>query len=251
MDSKQIFSTQVACIDYEQTLEWANDKACLADSTYAVEAANTHVVTKAHHESDFGEAMSKFDLIVPDGVPLLWALNKKLPAKKKLIDRVYGPELMLRALTSPLSHAKHFFLGGSQETLNILQNKYSRSSKIVGNYSPPFEEWSAQEFETISQKIKASGATFIWVSFGCPKQEFWIAKFKEQLPKGVYFGIGAAFDFLAKTKPQAPRALQKVGCEWLFRLITEPRRLWRRYFIYNTLFIFYTIESFLTESNDN
>ncbi|RYD26389.1 MAG: glycosyltransferase, partial [Verrucomicrobiaceae bacterium] len=110
---------------------------------------------------------------------------------------------------------------------------------IAGAYSPPFGEWPAEEHERIFQLIRDSGASLIWVGLGCPKQERWIARFKDRLPPGVYFGIGAAFAFHANRVRQAPAFLQKIGMEWAFRMLTEPRRLFRRYLVNNSLFLWY------------
>ena len=139
---------------------------------------------------------------------------------------------------------QHFLLGGKQSTLEKLSKRFFSDfpdSKITGVYSPPFGEWPENETESIIAKIAESEANLIWVGLGCPKQEHWIAKNKHKLPPGVYFGIGAAFAFHAGEVKQAPSALQKFGLEWAYRLAMEPRRLFRRYFIYNSLFLFHTL----------
>lgn len=215
-----------------QTRAWAE-----GGGVHAVAAANTHVVTLARHDPRFGEALARFDLILPDGMPLVWTMNCRGAA---LRDRVYGPTLMLHALEQP--GVSHFLLGGTEELLESLQAKLRErfpQAQIAGSYAPPFGTWTDEENARIFEKIAASGARYIWVGIGCPKQEFWIARHKDRLPPGVYFGIGAAFAFHAGHVRQAPAWMQKRGLEWLFRLIAEPRRLWKRYVVYNTLFMAY------------
>ena len=190
--------------------------------------------------------MRRFDLICPDGMPLVWALNSQLPPSEKLTDRVYGPTLMLETLKATDGKAgfSHFLLGGKQSTLEKLTAGFSErfpNARIAGTYSPPFGEWPENEFNFISGKIRESGANLIWVGLGCPKQELWIARYKDQLPPGVYFGIGAAFAFHAGEVRQAPAIIQRLGCEWLYRLVMEPRRLFKRYFTYNSLFLYHLV----------
>jgi len=176
---------------------------------------------------------------VPDGMPLVWAMNRRGAG---LQDRVYGPTLMLHALAQP--GVTHFLLGGSEEMLERLAAKLQErfpGLRLAGSYAPPFGEWSREENERIFQKIAASGAQYIWVGLGCPKQEQWIARHKAELPPGVYFAIGAAFAFHAGLVSQAPAWMQKRGLEWAYRLASEPRRLWKRYVVYNTLFLWYLL----------
>ena len=244
MKTIDIIGLKVAAISYEQAIDWIFKHARKADRSYAVEAANTHVAALARHEKEFGEAMAKFDLICPDGMPLVWSINRELTYAERLKDRVYGPTLMLKTIEASEGQAdlKHFLLGGAQSTLDKLTLRFKKqnpTAKIAGVYSPPFGDWPEEEFEKICGLIRESGANMIWVGLGCPKQESWIAKYKEQLPAGCYFGIGAAFAFHAGEVDQAPAWIQKVGMEWLYRLLKEPRRLWKRYFTYNSLFVWY------------
>ncbi len=246
MRSISIIGLPIAATNYAGAVEWILEHALERRGTYAVEAANTHVAALARIDPAFGDSMRGFDLICPDGMPLVWAVNAQLPPAEKLTDRVYGPTLMLETLkaTAGDSPHVHFLLGGKQETLNRLTRKFETEYpgvRIGGSHSPPFGEWPADEFEIITSKIRASGATMIWVGLGCPKQEHWIARHKDALPPGVYFGIGAAFAFHAGEVRQAPSWIQSCGCEWAYRLAMEPRRLFRRYFTYNSLFLYYAL----------
>ncbi|MES2659780.1 MAG: WecB/TagA/CpsF family glycosyltransferase [Verrucomicrobiota bacterium] len=247
MLTRSIIGLPIAVTTYAGAVEWILDHARKRDRAYAVEAANTHVAALARTDEEFGETMSRFDLICPDGMPLLWALNSQLPADEKLTDRVYGPTLMLETLNATdgrSSDFKHFLLGGKQSTLDDLTRNFAGrfpGVAITGTHSPPFGEWPESEFDIIAGKIRDSGANLIWVGLGCPKQEHWIAGNKDRLPPGVYFGIGAAFAFHAGEVRQAPMLVQRLGLEWAYRVAMEPRRLFKRYFTYNTLFLYHLV----------
>lgn len=263
-----VIGLPVAVTDYCSAIDWIFDRALAGDRSYAVEAANTHVAALARHDPEFGEVMSKFDLICPDGMPLVWAINRELTKGKreeekgqrgqtcagvrltgKLNDRVYGPTLMLKTIAASegRKELKHFLLGGAQITLDKLDQRFQKEfpdSQIAGSYSPPFADWAEDEFHKIRTKIINSGANLIWVGLGCPKQERWIAEHKDLLPPGCYFGIGAAFAFHAGEVDQASSWIQRIGMEWFYRLCKEPRRLFKRYVKYNGLFVWYSLVKF-------
>lgn len=247
MKSISIIGLPVAVTTYAGAVDWILEHADRADQAYAVEAANTHVAALARSDRAFGDTMGKFDLICPDGMPLVWVLNSRLPQAEKLTDRVYGPTLMLRTLeaTNELpGQFRHFLLGGKQSTLDSLTRNFAErfpGATIAGVHSPPFGEWPEDEFDTIISKIRESGANLVWVGLGCPKQEHWIARNKHRLPPAVYFGIGAAFAFHAGEVRQAPMFFQRLGMEWAYRVAMEPRRLFRRYFTYNSLFLYHLL----------
>lgn len=253
MNFKPVIGLPVAATDYAGAVGWILEKASLADRPYAVEAANAHVAALSRSDRDFSESIRKFDLITPDGMPLVWSLNAQLPASQKLTDRVYGPTLMLKTIAATAkggSRFRHFLLGGKQSTLDKLISKFSAEfpdATIAGSYSPPFGDWPENENESMILKIRESGANLVWVGLGCPKQEHWIATNKHRLPPAVYFGIGAAFAFHAGEVEQAPAIFQKFGLEWAYRLAMEPRRLFKRYFTYNSLFVFHTVRDHMRD----
>jgi N-acetylglucosaminyldiphosphoundecaprenol N-acetyl-beta-D-mannosaminyltransferase len=241
-----VIGLRLACTDYAGAVGWILGKAVEGRKAFAVEAANTHVAALARSDAAFGEAMRHFDLIVPDGMPLVWSLNAALPAAERLRDRVYGPTLMLKTLeaTSGRPEFRHFLFGGKESTLATLGSVFAGrfpGVAIAGSYSPPFGDWPDDEFERVCTRIRESGANLIWVGLGCPKQEHWIARHKDRLPPGVYFGIGAAFAFHAGEVRQAPALLQKCGLEWAYRIAAEPRRLFKRYVTYNSLFLWFSL----------
>jgi N-acetylglucosaminyldiphosphoundecaprenol N-acetyl-beta-D-mannosaminyltransferase len=246
MHTHPVIGLPLACADYAGAVAWVLDKAGDRSAAFAVEAANTHVAALARSDRDFGDAMRRFDLIVPDGMPLVWSLNAALPPEQRLVDRVYGPTLMLETLRASAGRPefRHFLFGGRESTLDKLRASFAErfpGLAIAGAYSPPFGEWPADESDRVCEMIRDSGANLIWVGLGCPKQEHWIARHKDRLPPGVYFGIGAAFAFHAGEVSQAPALLQKFGLEWAYRIAAEPRRLFKRYFTYNSLFLWYSL----------
>lgn len=242
-----VLGLPLAATDYAGAVAWVKDAALSRDRPFAVSAANTHLTTLARHDKTFGNVMGEFDINFPDGMPLVWRMNRKLGQDEKLNDRVYGPTLMLEVIkaTAGDDRLSHYLLGGKQSTLAKLTARLKNEfpgTNIAGTYSPPFGQWSDEENQSIRKKIEDSGANLIWVGLGCPKQERWIAAQKKLLPPGVYFGIGAAFAFHAGEVSQAPAWMQGRGLEWLYRLYAEPGRLWKRYFVYNSLFLWYSLQ---------
>jgi len=237
-----VLGLPVAVTTREEAAQRAINWGSLKNRVYAIEAADVHVVTRARHEEDFGKTMREFDMICPDGMPVLWTVNRQLPEDQRMKERVSGAELMAEVFkqSEAESDCAHFLLGGSEELLAILPTKLAElapKAKIGGVYSPPFGNWPKDEFERICDKIKNSGAKHVWVGLGCPKQERWIANNKKDLPPACYYGVGAAFAFHAGLIERAPSIFQKTGMEWFYRLCKEPRRLWKRYFTYNSLFL--------------
>lgn len=236
----------IAVTDYDGAVECVRKWAKEGERPYLVEAANTHVVALARRNTAFGECMRKFDLILPDGMPLVWVM--KWLCGTQIGGRVYGPTFMLNCLAATAAAESHFLLGGSETLLNQLNKKLLEkfpAVKIAGTCAPPFGEWSEEVDAQIINQIRQSGAHFVWVGLGCPKQEFWVADHRAELPPAIYCTVGAAFAFHAGMVSQAPAWMQDRGLEWLYRLLSEPRRLWKRYLVYNTLFIYYLIRDHL------
>jgi N-acetylglucosaminyldiphosphoundecaprenol N-acetyl-beta-D-mannosaminyltransferase len=252
LNTRPVIGLPLAVTDYSGAVAWILDRAQRGDRAYAVEAANTHVAALARSDPDFSASIRSFDLITPDGMPLVWALNAGLDSSEKLTDRVYGPTLMLETLaaTAGCPGFSHFLLGGSSSTLEKLTATFAArfpTARIAGSYSPPFGVWPEDETAGICERIRHSGANLVWVGLGCPKQEHWIARNKHLLPPAVYFGIGAAFAFHAGEVPQAPLRLQRLGLEWAYRLAKEPRRLFKRYFTYNSAFVYHLLRDHMRD----
>ena len=157
-------------------------------------------------------------------------------------DRVYGPDLMERACARAARTGRRFYLYGGRNQGALAQLTRTLrlrhpGLKIVGGYAPPFRPLTDAEEAHVARDIDRSGADVVWVGIGVPKQEKWMARLRDRLDAPVLIGVGAAFDFHAGLIPQAPAWMQRAGLEWMFRLVQEPRRLWRRYLRYNPRFV--------------
>jgi N-acetylglucosaminyldiphosphoundecaprenol N-acetyl-beta-D-mannosaminyltransferase len=194
------------------------------------------MVMEACDDPSFQRIVNAADLVTSDGMPLVWTLRARgLPAAQ----RVYGPDLVPEVCA--LAAARGIpvgFYGGSPEVVARMTERLAArfpGLRIAFAMGPPFRALTPAEDEQVLAAIRDSGARILFVGLGCPKQERWMAAHREQLPC-AQVGVGAAFDFLAGAKRQAPRVLQRAGLEWLFRLACEPRRLWRRYAHHNPRF---------------
>jgi N-acetylglucosaminyldiphosphoundecaprenol N-acetyl-beta-D-mannosaminyltransferase len=192
---------------------------------------------EAYDEPKFKKVVNSADMVTPDGMPLVWTLAR---LGVKLDDRVYGPTLMLHICEAAEKNGIPIgFYGGIPETLEALKinikTRYTNLN-IVYSYSPPFRSLNPEEDEQIVANINASGVQILFVGLGCPKQEYWMNSHRDKF-KLVMLGVGAAFDFHTGRVKQAPRWMQHIGLEWLFRLMMEPRRLWKRYLKHNPRFV--------------
>lgn len=233
---REILGMRVDATSYEdataRVLRWA---AQGESRTVAVATVNN--VMEAHDDPAFADVMADADLVTPDGMPLVWGL-KLLGVPEA--TRVYGPELTPTVLAAAAREGISVgFYGSTDDVLDRLVAHVEAAYptlEVAFRLSPPFGELSPEEDRRIVEAIERSGCRILFVGLGCPKQERWIAAHRGRVP-AVMLGVGAAFDFLAGTKRKAPASLQRLGLEWLFRLVTEPRRLWRRYLRHNPRFV--------------
>lgn len=198
---------------------------------------NAHSVVTAQRDSAFARAVNEADMATPDGAPVAWMLRRLgVPDQQ----RINGPDLMWRYCAQAATRQESIYLYGSTPpTLAALARRLTESFPglvIAGTRSPPFRALTAEEDAADVAAINASGAQVVWVSLGCPKQELWMADHAGRV-RAVMVGVGAAFDFHAGTVRRAPEWMRRHGLEWLHRLLSEPRRLWRRYLVTNSLFI--------------
>ncbi len=199
---------------------------------------NVHSLVTARHDKALRAALAGADISTPDGMPVAWMLRRMGYAEQQ---RINGPDLMWKYCAAAERQLESVFLyGNTQQTLNLLQQKLLAAFPqlpVAGSYSPPFRALTAEEDANIVELINNSGAGVVFVSLGCPKQELWMATHRGKV-LAVMIGVGAAFDYHAGTLRRAPLWMQQRGLEWLYRLGSEPRRLWRRYLMTNTVFIF-------------
>ncbi len=189
-----------------------------------------HGIMECQNDPALIDIFNASGLTVPDGMGVVWLLKLMGHAE---VSRVYGPDLMQAVCAASAEKGwRHFLYGGAPGIAGQLAQELQEQFpgiQIVGTYTPPFRPLTAEEDAAVVQQIQGSGADIVWVGISTPKQERWMSEHRERLGVPVLVGVGAAFDFLSGAKPQAPLWIQRSGLEWLFRLASEPRRLWRRY----------------------
>lgn len=205
-----------------------------------------HGVMESQRDPQLKRIHNAAGMVTPDGMPMVW-MNKL--RGNGHVGRVYGPDLMLEVCAAGEQRGyKHFFYGGGEgvaEKLSARLRERFPKMQVVGTYCPPFRPLTEDEDRALVEQINSSGADIVWVGLSTPKQERWMAAHLNRLSAPVMIGVGAAFDFHAGLKSQAPRWMQKTGLEWFFRLCTEPKRLWKRYLTNNPLFVMYVLMQFL------
>ncbi|WP_310738437.1 WecB/TagA/CpsF family glycosyltransferase [Ideonella alba] len=207
---------------------------------------NTHSVVTAHDDPLFGAVLQGADMNTADGAPVAWFMRLSGARGQQ---RINGPDLMWRTCQAlDRAGAPSIFLYGNTEDTNrrleaVLRTRFPDLT-IAGSISPPFRDLTAEETAQHIAHINRSGAGIVWVSLGCPKQEVWMAKSRESV-HAVMVGVGAAFDYHAGTIKRAPLWMQRAGLEWVHRLASEPRRLWRRYLYNNTQFVLRAVQTYV------
>ena len=234
---RDILGVMVDVVDYESAVDQIVS-AAKAGRGFAATALAVHGVMTGALDPEQRFRLNQFDLVVPDGQPVRWALN--LLHSTRLKDRVYGPALMLALCERCVKDGVAIYLYGSNESvLSKLRQQLAKrfpALRIAGAQPSKFRRITADEKRKIVSDIRSSGARLVFVGLGCPRQEVWAYEFRDALSMPV-IAVGAAFDFHAGTIPQAPQRLQSVGLEWLYRFAHEPRRLWRRYALLNPMYV--------------
>jgi N-acetylglucosaminyldiphosphoundecaprenol N-acetyl-beta-D-mannosaminyltransferase len=234
-------------------LNWETALSRIAAWSYRRESryvciCNAHSVVTAGHDDGFGRVVAQADMVTPDGAPVAWMLRRLGYGDQQ---RINGPDLMWKYCEQAARLGESIFLyGGRPETLELLQQRLAEAIPnliIAGACSPPFRALTDEEDAADVERINASGAGTVWVSLGCPKQEYWMAAHRGRI-NAVMIGVGAAFNFHAGTTRRAPLWMRRRGLEWLDRLVAEPGRLWKRYLVTNTLFILGAMRQLLSRS---
>lgn len=233
---KRVLGSFIDALTWDQALARIDGWAARRESR-VVCICNAHSVVTASGEPDFQRVLNTADMATPDGAPVAWMLQRLgFPGQ----TRISGPDLMWRYCEMAAQSGRGiYFYGSTPATLDLLAARLGQMFPglvIAGSVSPPFRALSAEEDEAAVRAINDSGAGAVFVGLGCPKQELWMAAHRGRV-HAVMIGVGAAFDFHAGTISRAPRWMRDNGLEWLHRLASEPRRLWRRYLVTNSLFI--------------
>lgn len=239
----QVLDAHIDVIRWDETLIRIRNWATQRESRYVC-ICNVHSVVVVSQDADFRRAVNDADMATPDGAPVAWMLRRSGYYGQ---ERINGPDLMWKYLEAATHAEPIFFYGSTETTLNTLRDRLLIAFpylKIVGMISPPFRQLSTSEDAAMVARINESGAGIVFVGLGCPKQEKWMASNRGRI-NAVMVGVGAAFDYHAGTIRRAPRWMQRTGLEWLHRLCSEPRRLWKRYLVTNTVFIVHAARQLL------
>lgn len=240
MHTSRFFGVPLSLGTFQQAEEVIGGWITARSLHHTVIVANVHLLTEARHNPKLKNAFDAASLAVTDGMPLVWLAKKQIP----YTERIVGVELM-HALSK--EGRRIFLLGGAEGVAEILGEKLKKEYPVtvVGTACPPFRAWSTEEETTLITEINATKPDILFVAFGAPKQELWMQKHRANLNVPVMIGVGAAFDFALGRLKRAPLWMQKSGLEWFYRLCQEPRRLWKRYAVSNTRFLWLVLCQYL------
>ncbi|MFD1187556.1 WecB/TagA/CpsF family glycosyltransferase [Pontibacter rugosus] len=236
-EKRQLLNSLISAGTFDQFVDqvfWLTDNK---PSSYVC-FANVHMLMEARQDKDFSELLNNADLAAPDGGPLS-KLMKMLYGKEQ--DRVPGMDLMPRLLQEAAVRGKSvFFYGSTDDVLEAVKNRAKADLpqlRIAGSYSPPFRQLSEDEDQEIINMMNNAGADLVFVALGCPKQERWMAVHKGKV-KACMLGVGQAYMTYAGLEKRLPNWARNLSLEWTYRLWQEPKRLWKRYLITNSMFLY-------------
>lgn len=235
--SFKVMGVRVHAVQIPDVVEQMERWIARRDACHFIAVTGMHGVSESQRDLNFKRILNEADLVVPDGMPLVW-LGKR--HGHPLRRRVYGPELMQTFCRETGLRYRHFLYGGMSGVPELLSSvlKDHFGTNVVGEYSPPFRALTPQEDREIIDRIHTAKPDVLWVGLSTPKQERWMHEHRLKLRVPVLVGVGAAFDMNSGRAKQAPAWMQENGLEWSFRLFQEPRRLWRRYLINGSQFVF-------------
>ena len=237
VSSVDVLGVHVSVLDMDRTLDILDRWITEGHREYVC-VTGVHGVMESRRDDALRQIHNNAGLVTADGMPLVWWARLQ---GWRHARRVYGPDLLLACCERSITTGyRHFFYGGGEGVADLLARRLSRRFPgmiVAGTYTPPFRPLTPEEDEDVVARINAAAPDVVWVGLSTPKQERWMAEHVERLDAAVLIGVGAAFDFHAGLKPQAPRWMQSSGLEWLFRLGTEPGRLWKRYLVNNPAFL--------------
>jgi N-acetylglucosaminyldiphosphoundecaprenol N-acetyl-beta-D-mannosaminyltransferase len=234
----RVIGTLVDAIEIPSVVAQMERWIHLRDRSRYIAVTGMHGVTEAYRDRTVRRVLAAADMVVPDGMPLVWLGRLHGHALRR---RVYGPELMLEFSRGTAARGlRHYFYGGGPGVADELAQRMAARFPglvVAGTYTPPFRPLTTDEDEQVVAHINAANADILWVGLSTPKQERWMHEHRDRLNVPVMVGVGAAFDMHAGRLKQAPVWMGENGLEWLYRLVQEPRRLWRRYILLGSIFV--------------
>jgi N-acetylglucosaminyldiphosphoundecaprenol N-acetyl-beta-D-mannosaminyltransferase len=237
LETYDVLGVRVAAVQIPSLIRKMEDWINLQETGHLIVFANVHVITEAQHDEQF-QTILNTSFNVPDGKPLIWIGRAR---GHDLKHRVYGPDLLVDFCEGTLVKGyRHFLYGGAPGVAEQLADELERrfpGNVIAGTYSPPFRPLTSREDAQVVRMINAARPDVLWVGLGCPKQEKWAYEHRERLEVPVIAAVGQAFDIHSGRTRQAPRWMRESGLEWLFRLAKNPHRLWKRYVLRNSEFL--------------
>jgi N-acetylglucosaminyldiphosphoundecaprenol N-acetyl-beta-D-mannosaminyltransferase len=248
--TRSVLGASIDVVSWEMALARIANWADKRESRYVC-LCNAHSIVSTKGDQGFAEAVEGADMATPDGMPVAWMLRRFGFADQ---ERVSGPDLMWRYCADAERRGEAvYFFGCSVETLAKLRTRLTEAFPrlvVAGMHSPPYRPLTESEDEELINSINGSGAHVVFVSLGCPKQEKWMAEHRGRI-EAVMIGVGAAFSYHAGTLKRAPAWMRNHGLEWLHRLASEPRRLWKRYLVTNTMFILGAVRQLAFDQTDS
>jgi N-acetylglucosaminyldiphosphoundecaprenol N-acetyl-beta-D-mannosaminyltransferase len=234
----KVLGARVHAVQIPEAVNWMERTIRSGFAGRYLAATGMHGITEALHDPAFRNVLNQADLVVPDGMPLVWlGRYNGFPLKR----RVYGPELMEAFCRETGPKFRHFFYGGApgvpEQLGKVMKERYG--IQVAGTWSPPYRKLTEHEEEHLRQMVAAAAPDVLWVGLSTPKQERWMFAHRESLRVPLLMGVGAAFDFHTGRVKQAPRWMQENGLEWFYRLTQEPKRLWRRYILNGSEFVWH------------
>ncbi len=234
----QVLATSISAVRPERVVERVLQMVERRECGY-INVCTVHTMLECADDPRMAAIVNGSTLAVPDGMPLVWLGRRAFPEAG--VQRCYGPDLMLAVCKAGLATGlRHCLYGGAPDVLDLLEKNLKAMFPglvVVERISPPFRDLTAGENMQMASRINAANPDVVWVGLGTPKQDLWMGEFRGRLEAPVLIAVGAAFNFHAGRLAQAPRWMQRAGLEWLYRLLKEPRRLWRRYLVGNPRFL--------------
>lgn len=232
-----LFGVNVCPTTYDEAVAWCINRARMGQGA-CVDLMAVHSLVTAAQDKRYLDRINTFEVVAPDGQPVRWALNYFYRAGLK--DRVYGPEFTIRLCKAAAEEGVSVYLFGGTDVVlakfaETLRQKFPKL-QIAGMEAPPFRPLTPEEDAAVINRVNASGAGLMFIGIGCPKQEHYAFEHRHSI-RAVQLCVGAAFDFHAGVKKMAPAWMQKRGLEWLYRLVSEPGRLWKRYLVTNSIYV--------------